>query len=459
MLSKEEFNELNRILLQINATIKNRRIYPADHPKSKEFNEELLASLREQIKKHGSISFRFLENQVVFQNMPQYEVNDILSSFARSCRDRKFQSITFLQDFNIHDLTEFIEVMDMSPEELEKKGGIQKELNERGVIGIALEHIDPIREPENTILPAKEIYESGLTYLKDTMKKMASGQSNLDLKTLKDLVDNMVSNLLYKKSALLGLTAIKGYDEYTFCHSLNVSILSLSLGIEISLPREKLQILGIGGLLHDIGKIKVPDEILNKPGKLSNTEWDIMQKHPVVGAQILHKIAGLEEHTSVMAYEHHIKYNFTGYPKLSKNRPLSIYSMAIAISDCYDAMTTERSYKKAWRPYDAILMMAEQSGKDFEPELMNIFMKMIGTYPPGSFVKLDTNEYAVIHDTSTDDKRPIVKIVIDDKGEKLKTAQIADLRIKDPITEKYQRSIIQTLNPSSMGINIKDYIE
>lgn len=459
MLSKEEFDELNRILLQINAAIKNKRIYPADHPKAKEYNEKLSVILQEQINKHGFISFRFLENQVVFQNTPQYEINDILASFAQSCRDRKFQSITFLKGFSIRDLMEFIEVMSIKPEELEKSGGIQKELAKRNVFSIVLERMELMPQAEKEVLPAKEIYESGLDYMKNMTKGVSSGQNNFDLKTLRDLVDNMISNLLYKKSALLSLTAVKGYDEYTFCHSLNVGILSLSMGIQVSLPKDILQTLGIGGLLHDIGKITIPEKILNKSEKLSDTEWDIMRKHPVVGAQILYKVPGLEELAPVMAYEHHIKYDYSGYPKLSKNRPLSIYSMVITISDCYDAMTTERSYKKAWSPYNAILMMAEQKGKDFEHELMNIFMEMIGTYPPGSFARLDTNEYAMVYDTSKDDKRPIVKIVIDDKGNKLETAQITDLRIKDTTTGKYQRSIVQILNPSSMGIKIEDYIK
>jgi HD-GYP domain-containing protein (c-di-GMP phosphodiesterase class II) len=458
-LSKDQIKELNKILLNISAVVKNRQIYPPEHPNFKELFTKLFTSLQEQIRLYNSITFKFLENQVIIQNIPQYEINNVLRAFIQSCQNRNFQGITFLKDLNINELLGLIEVISMDIEELEKNGGIQKELNSRKIIHITLDRLDPIKRIRETTKQAIEIYSSGIIQMKTAMKDASLGKPITNIEPIRVLMGDMINSLIYRKSTLLGLTAVKDYDEYTFCHSLNVGILSLCLGIHISLPNDMLETLGIGGFLHDIGKVSIPKSILNKPGNLSNYEWDIMHKHPINGAQIIQNTPELKDYASVVAFEHHIKYDFSGYPQLSRNRPLSIYSMAVGIADCYDAMTTERPYKKPWTQSDAIKKMVDLGGQDFEPRLMSMFAEVIGIYPIGSFLLLDTNEYAVVYDISEDTQRPVIKIVINNQGKKLNPSEITDLRIKNPYTGHYQRSITQTLNPASMGINVADYLK
>lgn len=464
MLSRDDVEEVRRILFQLNATLKSSQLYSPEHPRIREFNSKLLALLQNQIEKRGDIALRFLENQVVFHKTPLYEVSGITSEFVQICLDRQVQSITFSRGLTVDELTEFIGTMSMSPEELKDRGGIEAELLSRSVSHIVVERLADVEETEITSddverKQAKEIYERALLEIKKAMENARMGQAITNVEEIKGVVGDMIDSLLRKQSALLGLTSIKSYDEYTFYHSVNVGILSLGLGVSLSLRRDALEGLGVGGLLHDIGKISIPERVLNKPGKLNDDEWSIMRSHPVNGARILRKTPGILNYAPVVAFEHHIKYDLSGYPSLVRRRPLSTYSLVAGIADCYDAMTTLRPYQKPRTPAEALKIMLELIGRDFEPRLMNRFVDMIGTYPVGSFVRLDTNEFAVAYDNNPDDgERPIVKIVIDARGQRVVPPRVADLSERDPETGRYRRSIVQALNPASKGINIANFL-
>lgn len=464
VLSKDDIEEVNRILLQLNATIKNSQLYSLDHPRIREFNIKLLEILQRQIEKQGNVILRFIENQVVLDKTPLYEVTGAISGFLQACLDRQVQSITFSKGLSVGELTEFIRVMTMSPEELKNRGGMQEELLSHDVSNITVERLAGLEQAEEAggdaeRQTAKELYKRALSEVKEAMGDARLGQAITNLEGIREVANDMMNSLLRKESALIGLTSIKNYDEYTFYHSVNVGVLSLGLGNYLSLRKDLLEGLGIGGLLHDIGKISIPERILNKPGKLNNDEWSVMRGHPVSGSRILRKTPGISNCAPVVAFEHHIKYNLSGYPSLIRRRPLSSYSLIVGIADCYDAMTTLRPYQKPRTPAEALRIMLELIGKDFEPRLMNRFVEMIGTYPVGSFVRLDTNEFAVVYDSNPEDgERPVVKIVISAEGHRLNPAKIVNLKDKEPETGRYQRSIIQALNPASKGINIADFL-
>jgi HD-GYP domain-containing protein (c-di-GMP phosphodiesterase class II) len=235
--------------------------------------------------------------------------------------------------------------------------------------------------------------------------------------------------------------------------------LSLALGISISLRRELLERLGIGGFLHDIGKVLIPDSILSKPGKLSREELAVIQQHPISGARILRNAPEMPENAAIVAFEHHINYDLSGYPSLVRRRPLSVYSMTVRIADYYDAMTALRPYRKPMMPADVLKSMPALSGRDFEPRLLSQFVKVLGTYPVGSLVRLDTNELAIVYSVNSEDpERPIVKLIAANKDRRLIPGEVVDLREKSPGTEQYQRSVVQVLNPISKGIDMMDFL-
>lgn len=474
-LSEDDVEKINMILLRLNATIKNGQLYSLEHPRVRKLVAELLAIVQERMEKRGDIILRFLENQVVVDKTPLYEVSGAASEFVQACLARQVQSITFLgspsaredsdsRGLGVDELTEFIRIMIMSPEELRNKGGMQEELHSSNVSHIVVERLAGLDQTDETggdveREAAKEIYNRAVLQVKKAMEDVRLGQIISNIEGIKEVANDLVNSLLRKESALLGLTSIKNYDEYTFYHCVNVGILSLGLGAHLSLRKDMLEGLGVGGLLHDIGKISIPERILNKPGKFNDGEWAIMQRHPVNGARILRKTPGVSDCAPVVAFEHHIKYDLSGYPNLTRRRPLSSYSLVVGIADCYDAMTTLRPYQKPRTPAEALKIMLELIGRDFEPRLMNRFVEMIGVYPVGSFVRLDTNEFAVVYDINPEDSaRPTVKVVIDASGQRLATAEVMNLGARDSKIGGHQRSIVQALNPVSKGINIADFL-
>jgi putative nucleotidyltransferase with HDIG domain len=207
------------------------------------------------------------------------------------------------------------------------------------------------------------------------------------------------------------MTTLKDYDEYTYQHCVNVAILDITMGNRIGLSKQQLSQLGVAGLFHDIGKVRMPNAILQKPGKLSPEEWAIMKTHPIEGVKIITKLHGLSSlamRAMVTAYEHHLNIDLSGYPRLNRPRSQNLFSRIVAICDCFDAMTAHRSYQKdPFTPYEgAALRDDSTSPTGFDTTLLKVFIRTIGIYPPGSVVKLSTGEIAVVLFPSQEDVPP-----------------------------------------------------
>ena len=464
MLSRDDVREVRGILSQLAAAVRNSQLYSPEHPMVREFNAMLLSNLQEQTEKRGTIVIRFAEGQVIFNKTPLYELSEAAPGFAQVCLGRQIQGVTFSNGLNADELDSFIEIMAFPAGEIESRGGMQREILSRGFSHIGLERLAQPEQTAETIDDSereqgRQTYKRALSEIKEAMEHARLNQTISNANAVKEVVSDMINSLSRKVSVLLGLTSIKNYDEYTFYHSVNVGVLSLALGMRLSLQRNQLEGLGISAILHDIGKILIPEHILRKPRELSDDEWLIVRRHPVDGARILRKTQGMPNCAPVAAFEHHIKYDLSGYPDLVRPRQLTFFSLMVSIADCYDAMTTLRPYRKPSTPADALKTMLQLSGRDFEPRLLEEFVEMIGVYPVGSLVRLDTNEFAVLYDVDPEDgERPMVKIVINAKGQRLDPGRIVALRERDPETGDYRSSIVQAVDPTSKEINVANFL-
>ncbi len=217
------------------------------------------------------------------------------------------------------------------------------------------------------------------------------GDQHADVRKLKRLAQKMIHVIMEDESILLGLTTIKNYDEYTYNHSVNVSIYSLAIGRRLGFSRETLTELGLTALFHDMGKSKIPIEVLNKPGALDEKEWALMKKHPMVGVETVLNLKQLGEINPRMVigiFDHHLKYDLSGYPSLYQKKEMSLFGRILQIVDAYDAMTTPRVYKKT--PYtleQTLAIMQKESGIHFDPILLKIFVAWLVFFPsdPWSF--------------------------------------------------------------------------
>ncbi len=259
----------------------------------------------------------------------------------------------------------------------------------------------------------------------------------LNVRKARRAVQAAIDILLEDESSLIAMATIKDHDEYTFTHSVNVCIFSLAIGQRIGLTKNQLAKLGIAALFHDIGKVDIPKEVLNKVGMLNVDEWKRIRDHTLTGVQMLSRVPKCSEQilrSMVVAFQHHINIDFSGYPSLKDKIYLDLFSRIVRIADTYDAMTTERPYmNKVYSPYEAVRYLLSEAGRKFDPILVKALVNALGIYPPGTFVRLNTGETGIVVCTSDESQfdTPVVKIVGAPDGSRVAPPRL--IRLGDPV--------------------------
>jgi HD-GYP domain-containing protein (c-di-GMP phosphodiesterase class II) len=272
------------------------------------------------------------------------------------------------------------------------------------------------------------------------------------------MIQNMVDILTKDESLFLGISTVRVYDDYTYTHSLNVSILSMCLGQRIGLSRKDLEKLGLCGLFHDLGKVEIPKEILNKKDKLSEAEFARIKSHSMHSARLILRMKAQRSRKVkllVPPFEHHMGYDRSGYPHVPNSRGVSLFGRILTIADVYDAITSPRVYRaSAMSPDKALAQMRAQSGTHFDPILLKVFIQMLGTYPVGTLVRLDTREMGIVAKapSGADHTRPLVQLLVADQQAGHAKGRLVDLSDQDPRTGKYRRTIVGSQHPSELGI-------
>jgi HD-GYP domain-containing protein (c-di-GMP phosphodiesterase class II) len=327
-------------------------------------------------------------------------------------------------------------------------------------------HIIKLRTPEegdelDRKKMVKKAYLNAVTLTKSISNQLASGEK-ISIKKAKRVMEVIVDQIVEEEHTLVGMTTIKDYDEYTYFHSVNVSILSLALGQRLGLSKKTLTDLGLSALFHDMGKIEVPKEILNKTRDFSQEDWEIIHKHPTWGACQILKIKGINSFSmtaAITAFEHHLNHDLSGYPRIKNDMKLDFFSRIISVADNYDAMTSARVYARIpLSPDKALSVLLEKSANALDPYLVKIFVNMIGIFPIGSLVMLDTNELGLVFESNSNPNfhdRPRIYIVVDREGNK--TKYTVDLTEKDE-HGNFKKNITKTLDPNDFNINLAEYL-
>jgi HD-GYP domain-containing protein (c-di-GMP phosphodiesterase class II) len=309
---------------------------------------------------------------------------------------------------------------------------------------------------------AKRTYSQSVAATKDVMNSVRMGQSP-NLKKVKRVVQGIVDHILSDEASLVGLTTIRDYDDYTFTHSVNVCIFSVALGRRIGLSRLQLYDLGLAALFHDIGKSRVASEIINKPGQLTEDEWRMVASHPWMGVLALFQLREATEfpyRSMRVAYEHHMKRDVSGYPRSMRTKSIGLFSRIVACADGFDAATSRRSYQtEPLNPAAVLAEMRDNARRGQDQVVVKAFVSLLGIYPVGTFVVLDSFELAIVHSVSSDPaqlSRPMVLIVSDDLGNVRHPGDLVSLAEQDE-SGNYRRSIIKTADPERYGIRVGDY--
>jgi len=239
-----------------------------------------------------------------------------------------------------------------------------------------------IRQVRNILLGAKE-----------------SGRLVIEPQSLYNTVGEFTEQLLHNKNLIYNLVDLRSQDDYTFAHSVNVCTLALMTGITMGYSRDELAVLGVGALLHDLGKIKIPDEILNKPGSLTAAEFEIMKKHTVFGYELIRDAENIDDIQAIMALQHHENYDGSGYPSGLQSDKIHEYAQVVAIADRFDAITANRVYRKAFPPHEAFEMCAASGNYFVKENIAKAFMYNIAAYPAGTLVELNNGMVGISVDT------------------------------------------------------------
>ncbi len=310
---------------------------------------------------------------------------------------------------------------------------------------------------------ARKTYERSVAVTREVVSSVRMGRS-ASVKKIKRAVQSIVDQVLSNESSLMGLTTIRDYDEYTFTHSVNVCIFAVAIGRRLGLTKLQLFDLGMAALLHDVGKSRIPLEVLNKTSALTDEEWRIMQAHPWLGVLTLFGLRGYGEipyRSMIVAYEHHMKTDLTGYPKCLRPRQMSVFSKIVAVADGFDAATTRRAYQTTPIQPDQVLReMWSNPRRGLDPVLVKALINVLGIYPVGTCVVLDSYEIAVVHSANPDASqlhRPVVRIVAGPDGGLLPGGPLVNLAEQAP-DGSYVRSIIKVTDPAKYGINPADYL-
>jgi len=337
-------------------------------------------------------------------------------------------------------------------DEIEKNKEIAKEKKQQKP------HTDFDKADINNIHEFYKIHKELGKITKELFINSKTGKS-LEMSKAKKIVNTYVENYFKKPDLLVSMTRLKNFDDYTFSHSINVCILSIALGKKIGLDAEELKVLGLGGLLHDIGKMEISPDIINKPGKLTDKEYKIIQQHPLLGYNMLKKLPNMGKKSLLVVLQHHENVDGSGYPFHFGEAKLSKYSQIVSIVNVYDVLTSETTYKKSISPSNALKKMLDLGGKHYNNLFLRFFIDILGIYPAGTILELNTNELAVVLEANRKELTKPKVLIIRDQEEKFIKPYFFELSSYNVTTSKPYKSIVAQVETDKYNIDPNKYIE
>jgi len=435
----------SNILKGLNGALRSTKLYPPAHPAIKTSAGKTTLLIGKHLTEEDSFLIGLVEGAIIFDADPMAESERLYTDLIGFMRDKNIASIIFRRGVTADELAGLIEIL-TGPPMLESE--LQSALSERGVTKIKIK--TSTTEPSDCL----EVYNGAIDAVKNAMDEVRLGKIPLSGPVNK-VADEVADSVLSDRDAMIGLAMIKNYDNYLFNHSVNVSILSVSLADALGLSKEQIHSVGVGALLHDIGKTGVSEQIIRKPGGLSSEEWQQIKAHPQIGADIIKRMDNMDESVSSLVYEHHIKYDQTGYPE-EHAEALNPFSQILTICDAYDALTTLRVYQKPNSPVEALKIMNTFSGRSFHPDILKTFTDMIGIYPVGTLVRLSTGEIGVVTRVYAERPlRPSLKVITDSDGKQLTKALTLDLADES----NAKTDIMATVNPATLGLELGEFFK
>ena len=416
-------------------------LYPEGHPLTEESVVVALGSVVDFLDGESEAVLTihqdaFFRNRIVVPHA-SLEFRGLL----REMEGRGVESITVTNPVSQDDLYDLAAFICGAGDDLPADGTIR--LNEPMVI-----------DPDLEVTPSTRLrasYGATLDAVRFVTGAMVS-RGSFELGSVVNAVEGLFENAVAQPGAALLLSTVKSHDEYTFFHSVNVCILSLALGRLVGVDRDVLIPAGVGAVLHDIGKVAVPTSTLNYPGRLDDEQWREITIHPQEGALAILAAGGRgSELAATVAFEHHARYDATGYPAVTRDGRPHVYSRLVQVVDTYDAITSRRSYRRAESPMRALQVLLEGAGSAWDPELVHAFIGMMGIYPPGSVVVTRGGHLAVVVRATEEAGAPVSALLV-------RSSDGVELEEPEPVMLGLDEIVRQVLS-HDVGVEPAKYLE
>ena len=446
------------------AALRGAQLYSPSHPLVQRAFDNLNESLTQLLADQPSIAVGVIGNEIIVGDLPIPKAAESMGEMIRRLKSLGIERIAFERGVTPDEL----QTLALTIAHPERKPGEAAPGAEpadplaalNSLLHIRVGRIQTEEKKEETsadVAAIRRLY-SDATNLASSVWDMAKSEGTPDPKAARALVDSLAQAVAANRTALIALTALKNYDNYTFTHMVNVSVLTMSQARALGIDGAPLRELGLAALMHDIGKVRTPNEILNKPDKLTDGEFEIMRMHVVDGAEILRRTPEMPAMAPVIAFEHHLRNDGTGYPFGAKRGSLNLGTQLCGISDVYDAMRSQRAYQQAF-PSDRILeVLRRNDGHQFDQNLVRRFTQLLGIYPPGNLVRLNDGAIAVVMAVHAPDPfKPRVKVVVTSRGERLESP--IEMNLWEALPEAPgPKSVTASLDPAEYSIDPLTYL-
>lgn len=430
--SVEAHSRIADSLCKLGIAVRNMSLYGPNHGVVEDAVISAHDSLLHLLIIQPKVTVAVADSYLALDSFPIDDRGGCIEDFAGSLYARGVGELAFSVGITHAEVTEFANVLSLTPEDVGLRGGVAAELKRREVEHIAVRSGGLPAESRLAKDPA-EIYEEAQLLVEEALRAVQLGL-RIPVPEIRAVVADSLHSLMTDESTLLALAGIRSYDRYLSEHSVNVCILTMVLGRDLGMDAASALELGIAALLHDVGKVFIEEDVVKKPGKLTEQEWQSIQRHPAMGARAIAGLPELPALASTIALEHHIYADGSGYPAISAQHRPHLLSRLVAVVDTYDALTTDRPYRERWTPQQAIAWMLYEAGGRYDRQLLARFALRAGLYAPGSLVRLATGELGIVVKGSFQaPDKPVIKIVSGGSGgaeSLIDLAQNADLQIE-----------------------------
>ncbi len=442
-------------LRRFGAALRGMQLYSREHPIVSHNIEALAGALKTLHEHDAAVVIGLLGDELIVGDLPMSKASASMGELIRRLTAMGIERITIARDVTLDELRTFVGRFG----EAERTIGsgatpedVAAQLESASIrVGRVTLNKQETREGTDSAT-IRRLYAEAVS-VASMVWESARADGRPDPGSAQSMIDGLAQAVLQNRPALLALTALKEYDNYTFTHMVNVSILTMAqargLGIEGTLLRE----FGLAALMHDIGKVKTPAEILNKPDKLNDEEFAIMKRHTIDGAEILRSTADIPPLAPVVAFEHHLRIDGTGYPEGVSRPSLNLATMLCGIADVYDAMRSQRRYQQAFPSERILSVLQRNDGSQFDQHLVRRFVQLLGIYPVGNIVKLNTGEVGVVLRVHAPDPyRPKVRVLFGADGTRLELPRDINLWENEGSVDRAS-SVIAPLDPADYEID------